>query len=58
MIKRYKVQTYIDRLFCVDCKEEMKYESNFGKEYKYHCPNCMKIETKTELYPKLVYEDL
>ena len=63
MIKKVKVKTFAERLYCDECGEEMKlYETGlvtnltYPMSYIYQCPNCDHRETTSIQYPHIYYE--
>lgn len=62
MVKRTKVNTYIERLYCDECDCEMWQTGNVylasPVTYQYRCPKCSKIVESENKYPKTVYEEI
>ena len=62
MIKEVEVKTYINRLYCDDCGEEMvstgELMFSLPLQLKYRCPKCGREECMTDAYPKTVYKEV
>ena len=56
-----KVDTYIERAYCTDCKGVELKRTNivlptYPERYTYECPKCRRPYTSFERYPKITYE--
>jgi DNA-directed RNA polymerase subunit RPC12/RpoP len=61
MIKKIKVNTFIERLYCDKCKNEMKKSREaltFPVTYIYHCVTCGNETPLNTLYPNILYEKI
>jgi len=63
MIRRKRVDTFIERLFCNDCGSEMKstgqYASDGPPKMEHQCPNCPNTEIVSgDPYPRLAYKEI
>lgn len=62
MIEKKEAKTYIVRLYCNNCGNEMKSTgvvlTSYPEQYPYECPNCGWKTTATELYPKVEYQEM
>ena len=62
MIEKKEVKTYIVRLYCNKCGNEMESTgfvlTSYPEQYPYKCPNCGRETTATELYPKIEYQEI
>ena len=62
MIKSNKAVTYIERLFCDKCGEEMKQDDlvfcTYPAQYCYFCPKCGSVEYSIIKYPNIVYKEV
>ena len=63
MIKKVEVKTFVERLYCDKCGEEMKFHEMglvAGLTYPipciHQCPNCGHREATNVLYPKVYYK--
>lgn len=60
-LKEKEVKTYIVRLYCDECGEEMvstgKVIFTYPIQFEHKCPKCNKIECLTEGYPKTIYKE-
>ena len=59
MIRKFKIQSYFNRLYCDKCGDEMKFTydvSEFAgeKTYKHKCLNCGYSEYLNSKYPKRI----
>lgn len=58
MIRRSKVDVFIDRLFCDECKLEMTYQNMLFTEpvkFMYSCPSCEKSMVFDDKFPRQVF---
>lgn len=65
MIKKVDVKTFMERLYCDECYEEMKLHEmglvtnlTYPMQYIYQCPNCGHRETTNIQYPQIYYETI
>ena len=62
MIEKKEVKTYIVRLYCNNCRNEMESTGfvlpSYPEQYPYKCPNCGWKTTATERYPKIEYQEI
>ena len=60
MIRKQKVHTYIEQLYCDSCNTLMEQEpyvlTSDPPQYVYKCPKCGAQITTTQSYPRTVYE--
>lgn len=63
MIKKVEVKTFVERLYCDECGEEMKFHEmglmvglTCPIPYVYQCPNCDHREATNVLYPQVSYK--
>lgn len=59
MVKRQKVESYIEKLYCDKCGREMKPTglcySTYPEQYEYRC-ECGQMRCSTKRFPQIVYE--
>ena len=62
MIKKIKVETYLTRLYCYKCGEEMAQGdtvlTTYPQQYSYHCPKCNSVITDTKDYPYTTFKEV
>lgn len=65
MVKKKKVRTYCERLYCDECGTEMEKKDDadplfllsMDKQYKYGCPKCKAEQSSYTLYPRMIYHE-
>ena len=62
MLYKKEVKTFVVRLYCDDCGEEMistgELIFTLPVQLKYKCPKCGRIENTTDTYPKTIYDEI
>lgn len=64
MIKEFKVDTFIERLYCDHCGTEMKSDDSgivlltSPPLYPYVCSGCGETTNKNNKYPQTVYKEI
>lgn len=62
MIKKAKVETYVERLWCGACDKEltksMTVLCTYPAKYQYFCKTCDYSEISIENYPKTIYKEI
>jgi predicted RNA-binding Zn-ribbon protein involved in translation (DUF1610 family) len=62
MLKTTEVKSYMERLYCDECGEEMVSTGEliftFPLQLKYICPKCGFTLETTESYPKVAYKEI
>ena len=62
MIDKKEAKTYIVRLYCNKCGNEMAstgvVHTSYPIQYPYKCPNCGWKTTANERYPKIEYQEI
>ena len=62
MLEKKEAKTYIVRLYCNNCGNEMESTgvvlTSYPAQYPYECPNCGWKTTANEQYPKIEYQEI
>lgn len=62
MIEKKEAKTYIVRLYCNNCGNEMESTgvvlTSYPEQYPYECPNCGSKITANERFPKIEYQEI